>query len=141
MGKLKKWAATLSSVVILVSAFTFVTPAPKASALTYKCPSDGYGNGLLQPGETCEYTPEVSVLPDDDIPFFVKNTGRQTVHWRFVRVWDKKIVHPGGYVYPNYTVRGTLDLNTFGNVRLELRCTSGATITNNCNAEGWFDAW
>jgi hypothetical protein len=135
--KLKKLFATICAVTMMVSASIFVSPAPEASALTYKCPSSRGGNGLLQPGETCEYTPVRYMWAFQRFDMRVQNRGNQMINYRLVNIWANEIADEG-YLSPGKGFYKTGLIMKQGDYRIELRCTTGATIYNNCNAEAWF---
>ncbi|MEK4066614.1 hypothetical protein [Peribacillus sp. FSL R5-0717] len=138
MKKLKKLFATISAVTMIASSIIFVTPVPEASALTYNCPSSRGGDGLLQPGQTCEYTPVRHMWFGQVFDMRVHNKGTRTIHYRFVNIWSNEIVDQGYLSAGKRFYKDALMITRQGEYRIELRCTTGSTIYNDCNAEAWF---
>ncbi|AIK37468.1 hypothetical protein BG07_4076 [Bacillus pseudomycoides] len=148
MSKFKKWFAILGVVIILTSIFTFITPASEANAESYRCPptTNNIGNGILSYGENCDSTPSVWVGHGKYIKYSVINrSGNRTIHARFVPSYSyfNEVLYNIGYIYPRDShwneATGTIYHEGYGWISLQMRCTSGRTIYNDCDASARFE--
>jgi hypothetical protein len=138
MKKLKKWAATIFATIMFVSTLTIAETTSKVEAAGSCGPGVGNGNGILEPGETCDVTPTVKGIHFQTLHYRTWNYRNRTVNFKVVRTSPRRVFID---YYLNYKPHGYFSfvtLDSSGTYQMEMRCTTGRTVYRDCHASAWF---